>query len=121
MPPFCVILACTTYRACPTTPDERYWESLDRAMAFTVPKPSILVVGYPSNPTAEVVDLAFYERLVAWAKENKVWVLSDLAYSELYYDDCPPPSILQVPGAKDVAVDVTRSGEPPYDLQQLMR
>src|SRR3546814_3897264 len=76
-------------------------------MAFTVPKPSILVVGYPSNPTAEVVDLAFYERLVAWAKENQVWVLSDLAYSELYYDDCPTPSILQVPGAKDVAVEFT--------------
>src|SRR3546814_3417007 len=78
-----------------------------RAIAFTVPKPSILVVGYPSNPTAEVVDLAFYERLVAWAKENQVWVLSDLAYSELYYDDCPTPSILQVPGAKDVAVEFT--------------
>jgi alanine-synthesizing transaminase len=76
-------------------------------MKFTVPRPSVLVVGYPSNPTAEVVDLAFYERLVAWAKENKVWVLSDLAYSELYYDGQPTPSILQVPGAKDVAVEFT--------------
>ena len=57
--------------------------------------------------TAEAVDLAFYERLVAWAKENKVWVLSDLAYSELYYDGNPTPSILQVPGAKDVAVEFT--------------
>src|SRR3546814_1917392 len=76
-------------------------------MAFTVPRPSILVVNYPSNPTAEAVDLAFYERLVAWAKENKVWVLSDLAYSELYYDGNPTPSILQVPGAKDVAVEFT--------------
>jgi len=91
----------------PTTPDERYWEALDRAMKFTVPKPSVLVVGYPSNPTAEVVDLAFYERLVAWAKEHQVWLLSDLAYSELYYDGCPTPSILQVPGAKDVAVEFT--------------
>src|SRR3546814_10559057 len=104
-------------------------------MAFTVPKPSILVVGYPSNPTAEVVDLAFYERLVAWAKENQVWVLSDLAYSELYYDDCPTPSILQVPGAKDVAVEFTsmsktysmagwrmgRSEEHTSELQSLMR
>ncbi len=76
-------------------------------MAFTVPRPSILVVNYPSNPTAEAVDLAFYERLVAWAKENKVWVLSDLAYSELYYDGNPTPSILQVPGAKDVAIEFT--------------
>ena len=76
-------------------------------MAFTVPRPTLLVVNYPSNPTAEVVDLAFYERLVAWAKENKVWLLSDLAYSELYYDGNPTPSILQVPGAKDVAVEFT--------------
>jgi alanine-synthesizing transaminase len=76
-------------------------------MAFTVPRPSILVVNYPSNPTAETVDLAFYERLVAWAKENKVWVISDLAYSELYYDGKPTVSILQVKGAKDVAVEFT--------------
>jgi len=104
---FGFIIAGATIRAVPTTPDERYWESLDRAIKFTVPKPSVLVVGYPSNPTAEVVDLAFYERLVAWAKEHKVWVLSDLAYSELYYDGCPTPSILQVPGAKDIAVEFT--------------
>ena len=104
---FGFIIAGATIRSVPTTPDDRYWESLDKAMAFTVPRPSILIVNYPSNPTAEVVDLAFYERLVAWAKENKVWVLSDLAYSELYYDGKPTPSILQVPGAKDVAVEFT--------------
>jgi alanine-synthesizing transaminase len=104
---FGFIIAGATIRSVPTTPDERYWEALDRAVKFTVPRPSVLVVGYPSNPTAEVVDLAFYERLVAWAKEHKVWVLSDLAYSELYYDGCPTPSILQVPGAKDVAVEFT--------------
>ena len=104
---FGFIIAGATIRSVPTTPDEHYWRSLDRAMAFTVPKPSILVVGYPSNPTAEVVDLAFYERLVAWAKEHGVWVLSDLAYSELYYDGQPTPSILQIPGAKDVAIEFT--------------
>src|SRR3954469_22914142 len=104
---FGFIIAGAIIRSVPTTPDDRYWASLDRAMRFTVPKPSVLVVGYPSNPTAEVVDLAFYERLVAWAKEHKVWVLSDLAYSELYYDGKPTPSILQVPGAKDVAVEFT--------------
>jgi alanine-synthesizing transaminase len=76
-------------------------------MKFTVPRPSVLVMGYPSNPTAEVVDLAFYERVVAFAKQHKLWVLSDLAYSELYYDGMPTPSILQVPGAKDVAVEFT--------------
>jgi alanine-synthesizing transaminase len=104
---FGFIIAGATIRSVPTTPDEAYWRALDRAMAFTVPRPSILVVNYPSNPTAETVDLGFYERLVAWAKENKVWILSDLAYSELYYDGNPTPSILQVPGAKDVAVEFT--------------
>ena len=104
---FGFIIAGATIRSVPTTPDERYWHSLERAMAFTVPRPSILIVNYPSNPTAETVDLAFYERLVAWAKENKVWILSDLAYSELYYDGQPTRSILEVPGAKDVAVEFT--------------
>jgi len=104
---FGFIIAGATIRSVPTTPDAHYWESLDRAMAFTVPRPSVLIVNFPSNPTAEVVDLAFYEKLVAWAKENKVWVLSDLAYSELYYDGNPTPSILQAKGAKDVAVEFT--------------
>jgi alanine-synthesizing transaminase len=104
---FGFIIAGATIRSVPVTPDERYWAALDRAMAFTVPRPSVLIVNYPSNPTAETVDLAFYTRLVAWAKENKVWVLSDLAYSELYFDGNPTPSILQVPGAKDVAVEFT--------------
>ncbi len=104
---FGFIIAGATIRSVPTTPDERYFEALERAIKFTVPKPSVLVMGYPSNPTAEVVDLAFYERVVAFAKEHKLWVLSDLAYSELYFDGCPTPSILQVPGAKDVAVEFT--------------
>ena len=104
---FGFIIAGATIRAVPTTPDEAYWESLDRAVAFTVPRPSVLVVNYPSNPTAEAVDLGFYERLVAWAKANEVWIVSDLAYSELYYDGNPTPSILQVKGAKDVAVEFT--------------
>lgn len=104
---FGFIIAGATIRSVPTTPDERYWESLDRAMRYSVPRPSVVIVNYPSNPTAETVDLAFYERLVAWAKENKVWVLSDLAYSELYFDGQPTRSILEVPGAKDVAVEFT--------------
>ena len=104
---FGFIIAGATIRAVPTTPDEAYFASLERAMAFTVPRPSILVLNYPSNPTAEVVDLAFYERVVAFAKEQGLWLLSDLAYSELYFDGRPTPSILQVPGAKDVAVEFT--------------
>ncbi|MBX7536193.1 LL-diaminopimelate aminotransferase [Qipengyuania sp. GH1] len=104
---FGFIIAGATIRSVPTTPDERYWQALDSAMAYTVPRPTVLVVNYPSNPTAEVVDAAFYQRVVDWAKENNVWVLSDLAYSELYYDGKPTPSILQAKGAKDVAVEFT--------------
>ncbi len=104
---FGFIIAGATIRSVPTTPDEHYFESLERAVKYTVPKPSVLVMGYPSNPTAEVVDLAFYERVVAVAKEHGLWVLSDLAYSELYYDGVPTPSILQVKGAKDVAIEFT--------------
>ena len=104
---FGFIIAGATIRSVPTTPDERYWQALDAAMAYTVPRPTVLVVNYPSNPTAEVVDAQFYQRLVDWARENEVWVLSDLAYSELYYDGKPTPSILQAKGAKDVAVEFT--------------
>ena len=104
---FGFIIAGASIQSVPTTPDEHYWSELERAMSFTVPRPTVLVVNFPSNPTSEVVDLAFYERLVDWAKFHKVWILSDLAYSELYYDGNPTPSILQVPGAKDVAVEFT--------------
>jgi alanine-synthesizing transaminase len=104
---FGFIIAGATIRSVPTTPNEAYFEALERAMKFTVPRPSVLVVNYPSNPTAETVDIHFYERLVAWARENKVWVISDLAYSELYFDGKPTASILQVKGAKDVAIEFT--------------
>lgn len=104
---FGFIIAGASIRSVPTTPDQHYWDELEAAMNFTVPRPTILVVNFPSNPTAEVVDLDFYKKLVDWAKFHKVWILSDLAYSELYYDGKPTPSILQVPGAKDVAVEFT--------------
>ncbi|WJY17529.1 LL-diaminopimelate aminotransferase [Alteriqipengyuania flavescens] len=101
------ILAGATIREIPTTPGDAYFRILDKAMAHSVPRPTILIVNYPSNPTAEVADLEFYTRVVDWARENDVMVISDLAYSELYYDGKPTPSILQVPGAKDVAVEFT--------------
>ncbi|MBU1755445.1 MAG: LL-diaminopimelate aminotransferase [Alphaproteobacteria bacterium] len=104
---FGFIIAGATIRSVPTTPDEEYWKELDRAMQYTVPRPTMLVVNYPSNPTAEVVDLAFYQRVVDWARENGVWVISDLAYSELYFDGVPTPSIMQAEGAKEVAVEFT--------------
>ncbi|MBU0668797.1 MAG: LL-diaminopimelate aminotransferase [Alphaproteobacteria bacterium] len=104
---FGFIIAGATIRSVPTTPNEEYWKELDRAMQYTVPRPTMLVVNYPSNPTAEVVDLAFYQRVVDWARENGVWVISDLAYSELYFDGVPTPSIMQAEGAKEVAVEFT--------------
>src|SRR3954451_12543158 len=76
-------------------------------MRFTVPRPKVLVIGYPSNPTAYVADLAFYEKLVAFARENDLIVIADLAYAEIYFGNAPTPSILQVEGAKDVAVEFT--------------
>src|SRR6187397_2548974 len=76
-------------------------------MRYTVPRPKVLVIGYPSNPTAYVADLDFYTRLVEFAREHDLIVISDLAYAEIYFGDTPTPSILQVPGAKDVAVEFT--------------
>jgi alanine-synthesizing transaminase len=72
-----------------------------------VPRPKVLVIGYPSNPTAYTADLAFYEKVVGFARDNDLWVISDLAYAEIYFGDTPTPSILQVPGAKEVAVEFT--------------
>ncbi|AKQ41488.1 aspartate/tyrosine/aromatic aminotransferase [Aurantiacibacter atlanticus] len=104
---FGFIIAGASIRSVPTTPDENYWKALEQAVTFTVPRPTVLVVNFPSNPTAETVDLDFYEQLVDWAKFHEVWILSDLAYSELYYDGKPTPSILQAKGAKDVAIEFT--------------
>ena len=77
-----------------------------RATRHSVPSPLALVVNYPSNPTAQVVDLDFYKEVVKFAKKHEIWVLSDLAYADIYFDDAnPPPSILQVDGAKDIAIE----------------
>jgi alanine-synthesizing transaminase len=86
---------------------EAYLRSLERAVIHSVPKPVAMVVSFPSNPTAQLADLDFYRDLVAFAKKHHLWVLSDLAYAEIYFEGDPPPSILQVPGAKDVAVEFT--------------
>ncbi|MEM9431806.1 MAG: LL-diaminopimelate aminotransferase [Pseudomonadota bacterium] len=86
---------------------EAYLRALDRAVAHSVPKPTALVVNFPSNPTAELADLDFFAELVAFARRHEVWILSDLAYAEIYFDANPPPSILQVPGAKEIAVEFT--------------
>jgi len=104
---FGFIIAGAAIRSIPAAPGPDFFDKLERAIAYTVPKPSVLVIGYPSNPTAYVADFAFYEKVVGFAREHKLWVISDLAYAEIYYGDTPTPSILQVPGAKDVAIEFT--------------
>jgi len=86
---------------------EAYLRALERAVAHSVPKPVAVVVSFPSNPTAQLADLDFYRDLIAFARKHHLWVLSDLAYSEIYFDGNPPPSVLQVEGAKECAVEFT--------------
>ena len=86
---------------------EEYLRALDRAVKHSVPTPIALILNFPSNPTAQVCDLDFYHDAVAFARSRGVFILSDLAYSEIYFDDNPPPSVLQVPGARDIAVEFT--------------
>jgi alanine-synthesizing transaminase len=104
---FGFLMAGGVIRALPATPDEDYFHALERAVIHSIPKPLAVVVCYPSNPTAQVVDLYFYRDLVSFARRHELIVLSDLAYAEVYFDGNPPPSILQVPGAMDVAVEFT--------------
>jgi alanine-synthesizing transaminase len=104
---FGFIIAGAVIRSIPAAPGPDFFERLEKSMHYSVPKPSVLVIGYPSNPTAYVADLAFYEQVVAFAREHGLWVISDLAYAEIYFGDKPTPSILQVPGARDVAIEFT--------------
>jgi alanine-synthesizing transaminase len=80
---------------------------LERAVKHSVPKPLAVVLSYPANPTAEVVDLAFYAEIVDFCRSRDIYIVSDLAYAELYFDMPPPPSILQIPKARDIAVEFT--------------
>jgi alanine-synthesizing transaminase len=104
---FGFIIAGAAIRSIPAAPGPDFFEILERAVRYTVPKPTVLVIGYPSNPTAYVADLPFYEKVVAFAREHGLWVISDLAYAEIYFGEAPTPSILQVAGAKEVAVEFT--------------
>ena len=104
---FGFIIAGATICSIPAAPGPEFFDRLEIAMRDTVPRPKVLVVGYPSNPTAYVADLAFYQRLVNFAREHDLIVISDLAYAEIYFGDTPTPSILQAEGAKEVAVEFT--------------
>ena len=104
---FGFIIAGASVRSIPARPGEDMLRALDRAVRHSVPKPTALIVNFPSNPTAFLADLDFYKELVAFARREEIWILSDLAYAEIYFGNNPPPSILQVEGAKEVAVEFT--------------
>ncbi len=104
---FGFLMAGGVIRSVPSDPTPMFFAALERACMHSIPKPLALVVCYPANPTAAVADLDFYRDIIAFAKRHSLIVLSDLAYAEVYFDNTPPPSILQVPGAMDVAVEFT--------------
>jgi alanine-synthesizing transaminase len=104
---FGFLMAGGVIRSVPSDPTPEFFSALERAVIHSIPKPIALVVCYPSNPTAYVASLDFYKDLVAFAKKHSLIVLSDLAYAEVYFDNNPPPSVLQVPGAMEVTVEFT--------------
>ena len=104
---FGFIMSGGVVRSMPAEPNEDFMRSLDRGVRHSIPKPIALVLNYPANPTAYTADLDFYAEVVRYCKAHDIFILSDLAYSEIYFDDVPPPSILQVPGAIDIAVEFT--------------
>jgi alanine-synthesizing transaminase len=104
---FGFLMAGGVIRSVPSEPNAAFFEHLERAVNYSTPKPIAVVVCYPSNPTAYVADLDFYRDLVAFARKHNLFILSDLAYAEVYFEDNPPPSVLQVPGAIDVTVEFT--------------
>ena len=104
---FGFLMAGGVIRSVPAEPNLAFFAALERAVIHSIPRPIAVVVCYPANPTACVVELEFYRDLVAFAKRHGIFVLSDLAYAEVYFDERPPPSVLQVPGAIDVAIEFT--------------
>ncbi|MCX5618987.1 MULTISPECIES: LL-diaminopimelate aminotransferase [Bombella] len=104
---FGFIIAGASVRSVPASPDETMLRALHRAVRHSVPKPTALIINFPSNPTAYLASKEFYKEIVAFARKENIWVLSDLAYSEIYFGDEPPPSILSIEGAKDIAVEFT--------------
>ncbi len=103
--PYSAIIAGGDVRGIPVGPGHDFFENLINATRQTWPKPKVLILSYPHNPTTEVVDLAFFEKIVAFAKEHNILIIHDFAYADLVFDDYKAPSILQVPGAKEVAVE----------------
>jgi alanine-synthesizing transaminase len=108
---FGFIIAGASVRHLPFGPGTNFMAELKKAVASSIPAPLALIINFPANPTAQVVDLDFYAELVDFCRHSKIWLLSDLAYAEIYFDGNPPPSVLQVPGAKEIAVEFTSTSK----------
>ncbi|MDP4977918.1 MAG: aminotransferase class I/II-fold pyridoxal phosphate-dependent enzyme [Desulfobacterales bacterium] len=103
--PYSTIIAGGDIRGIPLGPDQDFFHNLLHATRQTWPRPKVLIISYPHNPTTEIVDLAFFEKIVAFAKEHDIMVIHDFAYADLTFDGYKAPSFLQVEGAKDVGVE----------------
>src|SRR5215208_3898743 len=99
------IIAGADIRSVRMTPGVDFFAELERAIRELTPKPKMLILGFPSNPTAQCVDLPFFQKIISLAKENDIMVVHDLAYADIVFDDYKAPSIMQVPGAREVAVE----------------
>src|SRR6478752_1196931 len=104
---FGFVMSGGVVRSMPADPNEDFMRALDRGVRHSIPKPIALVLNYPSNPTAYTATLDFYKEVVAYCRAHDIFILSDLAYSEIYFDGEVPPSVLEVPGAMDLTVEFT--------------
>ncbi|MDC7713248.1 alanine transaminase [Vogesella sp. LYT5W] len=99
------VIAGAQIRSVPLAPGIDFFAELENAIRGSYPKPKMIVIGFPSNPTAQCVELDFFERVIALAKKHDIFVVHDLAYADIVFDGWKAPSIMQVPGAKDIAVE----------------
>jgi len=103
--PYGVVIAGADLRHVPMVPGGDFFEELQKAIVDSWPKPKMLILNFPGNPTTECVELDFFEKIIAVAKEHNIWVVQDIAYADIVFDGYKAPSILQVEGAKDIAVE----------------
>lgn len=103
--PYGFVIAGADIRHVPMTPDVNFFDALEKAIKDCYPKPKMLVLNFPGNPTTQCVELEFFEKVVAIAKEQGIWIVQDLAYADIVFDGYKAPSIMQVEGAKEVAVE----------------
>ena len=103
--PYGVVIAGADIRHVPLTPGVDFFEELQKGIAESWPKPKVLILNFPGNPTSQCVELDFFEKVVAICKEHNIWIVHDIAYADIVFDGYVAPSILQVPGAKDIAVE----------------